>query len=252
MFHFSSFCCSPRRSRRSAAVVGLALMVGLVAQAPPSLAAPRPDARVQEILDGNELFIDQKQASLNQLAFRPELITTRASRGSLAFSSGAQARINKNSQLRLGADCARLEQGQILISGKQNTCVGSVRMSVRGTHYLVEILEDGSTEVAVLDGLMTFTPIDPPKGAAATVVPESARREVLRFDATGGLVARRCLVADDYRRYLSGDLLQGFFFPLPEVGALANTLVRWVPGSDQLLGLLRLGGNRGLLPFLPF
>ena len=216
----------------------------------PALAAPRSDARVQEILDGNELYIDQKQAKVNQLAYRPELISTKQSRGSVAFSSGAQARINKNSQLRLGSDCARLTQGQMLVSGKQNTCVGAVKMSVRGTHYLVEVIDDGSTEVAVLDGQMSFSPGD----TATKLRPgsqEFAQREVLRFAPDGQLLSRRCLVASDYRRYLASDLIQGFFFPLPKVQALASTLTMNVPGASQLLGLLNTGGNRGLLG-LPF
>lgn len=208
---------------------------------------------MQEILDGNELFIDRKQARVNQLAYRPEVITTGNSRGSLALSNGAQARISKNSQLRLAADCARLQKGQMLVSGKQDTCVGSIRMSVRGTHYVVEVLDDETTQVAVLDGMMTFSPSLGESGKPS-VVPLAANREVLRFAADGQLESRRCLVSSDYRRYFGSDLLQGFFFPLPKVQALTSMLLGSVPGADLLLGLLRTGGNRGLvpLPLLPF
>lgn len=225
--------------------LGSILAIGLL---PPVFAGPRPDARVQEILDGNELFIDDKQARVNQLAFRPEVIATRNSRGSVAFSSGAQARISKNTQLRLGADCARLVKGQMLISGKQNTCVGSVRMSVRGTHYIVEVLEDGTTQVAALDGLMTFSPGVGSNGRPS-VIPVGAEREVIRFLPDGQVMERRCLISADYRRYLGSDLVQGFFFPLPKVGQLASMLTSSVPGAGQLLGLLRSGGNIGLIPF---
>lgn len=236
-------------------LIAAAVMVsGLPALLAPgsALAGVKPDARVQEILDGNELYIDQKQAKVNQLAYRPELIATKQSRGSIAFSTGAQARINKNSQLRLGENCARLTQGQMLVSGKQNTCVGSVKMSVRGTHYVVEVLEDGTTEVAVLDGQMTFSPGD----TATKLRPDSreyAEREVLRFGPDGQLLSRRCMVAADYRRYLASDLLQGFFFPLPMISNLVTSLGLNVPGVDQILGLLDTAGNRGLLgiPGLP-
>jgi hypothetical protein len=138
----------------------------------------------------------------------------------------------------------------MLISGKQNTCVGSVKMSVRGTHYIVEVIDDGSTEVAVLDGQMTFTPGD----TATKLRPgsrEFAEREVLRFGPDGQLLSRRCMVAADYRRYLASDLVQGFFFPLPMVQGMVSSLGLSVPGVDQLLGLLNTGGNRGLLG-LPF
>lgn len=225
--------------------LGWMLALGLMS---PVLAGPRPDARVQEILDGNELFIDDKQARVNQLAFRPEVIATKNSRGSIAFSSGAQARISKNTQLRLSGDCARLVKGQMLISGKQNTCVGSVRMSVRGTHYMVEVLEDGTTQVAALDGLMTFSPGTGVNGRPS-VIPVGADREVIRFSQDGQVVERRCLISTDYRRYLEGDLVQGFFFPLPKVGQLVSMLTSSVPGAGQLLRLLRTGGNIGLIPF---
>ncbi|MBD2424035.1 FecR domain-containing protein [Cyanobium sp. FACHB-13342] len=237
---------------RASLMAAAVMAAGLSALVTPAaaLAGPKPDARVQEILDGNELYIDQKQAKVNQLAYRPELISTKQSRGSVAFSTGAQARISKNSQLRLGSDCARLTQGQMLVSGKQNTCVGSVKMSVRGTHYIVEALDDGTTEVAVLDGQMTFSPGD----TATKFRPgsrEFAEREVLRFGPDGQLLSRRCMVAADYRRYFASDLVQGFFFPLPQIQALVSTLRLEVPGVTQLLGLLNTGGNRGLLG-LPF
>jgi hypothetical protein len=242
---------APLKASLVAAVLALSGVPALLAPAS-ALAGPKPDARVQEILDGNELYIDQKQAKVNQLAYKPELISTKQSRGSIAFSTGAQARINRNSQLRLGSGCARLTQGQMLVSGKQNTCVGSVKMSVRGTHYIVEVLEDGTTEVAVLDGQMTFSPGD----TATKLRPDSrefAEREVLRFGPDGQLLSRRCMVAADYRRYFGSDLIQGFFFPLPMVRNLVSTLGLAVPGADQILGLLNTGGNRGLLglPFVP-
>jgi hypothetical protein len=233
------------------AVAIATLAASLAMLAPPALqAAPRSDARVQEILDGNELYIDKKQAKLNQLAYRPELISTKQSRGSIAFSTGAQARISKNSQLRLGSDCAQLTQGQMLISGKQNICVGSVKMSVRGTHYFVEVIEDGSTEVAVLDGQLSFGP----SGSGSVLregSPKFAQREVLRFAPDGELLSRRCMVAADYQRYLAGDLIKGFFFPLPMIQNLASSLSLNVPGASQILLLLNVGGNRGLLG-LPF
>ena len=233
------------------AVAVATVVASSVVLAPSALqAGPRPDARIQEILDGNELYVDKKQAKLNQLAYRPELISTKESRGSISFSTGAQARISKNSQLRLGSDCARLTRGQMLISGKHNTCVGSVKMSVRGTHYLVEVIEDGSTEVAVLDGQMSFGP----SGSGSVLregSPKFAQREVLRFAPDGELLGRRCMVEADYKRYLAGDLIKGFFFPLPMIQNLVSSLSLNVPGANQILLLLNVGGNRGLIG-LPF
>ena len=54
------------------AVAVATVVASSVVLAPSALqAGPRPDARIQEILDGNELYVDKKQAKLNQLAYRP-------------------------------------------------------------------------------------------------------------------------------------------------------------------------------------
>jgi hypothetical protein len=52
-------------------------------------------ATVQEILDGQELYINQKQAAPKDRASAPQTLSTRNSRGQLAFSSGAAGRISK-------------------------------------------------------------------------------------------------------------------------------------------------------------
>jgi len=134
----------------------------------------------------------------------------------------------------------------MLISGKQNTCVGRVKMSVRGTHYFVEVIEDGSMEVAVLDCQMSFGP----SGSGSVLregSPKFAQREVLRFAPDGELPSRRCMVAVDYQRYLAGDLIKGLFFPLPMIQDLVSSLNLNVPGASQILLFLNVGGNRGLL-----
>lgn len=59
------------------------------------------------------------------------------------------------------------------------------------------------------------------------------------------------MVAADYQRYLAGDLIKGFFFPLPMIQNLVSSLSLNVPGASQILLLLNVGGNRGLLG-LPF
>jgi hypothetical protein len=101
----------------------------------PLRAAPEPQtAVVQDILDGKELFIDQQQARVKQIAHAPQVISTGNSRGQLNFDSGAVGRLNRQSQLRLGSSCFVLDRGQVLVSGKQAGCTRSARLSVRGTN----------------------------------------------------------------------------------------------------------------------
>ena len=59
------------------------------------------------------------------------------------------------------------------------------------------------------------------------------------------------MVAADYKRYLAGDLIKGFFFPLRLVQSLVLSLSLNLPGARQILLLLNVGGNCGLLG-LPF
>ncbi len=57
------------------------------------------------------------------------MVSTKASRGTLAFDNGALARINRNSQFKLQANCFLLTKGQVLVSGRQNVCTPSVKLS---------------------------------------------------------------------------------------------------------------------------
>ena len=115
-------------------------------------------ATVQEILDGDQLYIDQKQARVKARADAPQVVSTKDSRGQLAFSGGAAGRLNRFSILRLGTSCFLMEKGQILVSGKQNGCTRSARLSVRGTNYVVDVQEDGSSEISVLEGAVEVEP----------------------------------------------------------------------------------------------
>jgi hypothetical protein len=109
-------------------------------------------AVVQEILDGNELFIDGKTAKVKQKAVAPQKLSTQNSRGQIRFDSGAAGRLNRFTLLKLGQGCFLIEKGQILVSGKQSGCTRSSRLGTRGTSYLITLLDGGEQEVAVLEG----------------------------------------------------------------------------------------------------
>lgn len=93
-------------------------------------------AIVMQILNGQQLYIEQKQALVKERAAAPQVVSTRQSRGQLAFNTGAAARINRNSVMRLGSSCFLMEKGQILVSGKQNGCTRSARMDSRTAELL--------------------------------------------------------------------------------------------------------------------
>ena len=128
------------------------LFSSLLLGSSPAAIAGADQAVIQEILDGDELFIDSKKAKVKDTAQSPEVIRTGDSRGQLQFSKEAVGRINRQSLLKLGSSCFLLNQGQILISGRQNGCTRSNRMSVRGTNYVLSVDAEGTADLAVLEG----------------------------------------------------------------------------------------------------
>jgi hypothetical protein len=213
---------SPARLAALALAAGFAVVASPVARAADS-------ATVQEILDGNELFIDSKPAHLKEKANAPQQVSTGNSRGQLAFEGGAAGRLNRFSQLRLGASCFLLDKGQILVSGKQNGCTRSSRMSVRGTNYLIDVSESGEAELSVLEGSVEVEPSrdGQPTGAAATTV-EAGQK--VRLSPVGVVLALLKLTSSDYTSVLNGPLFQGFNSALPGFGSLESYIRRYVPG----------------------
>ncbi len=185
-------------------------------------------ATVREILDGKELFIDERQARVNDKAVTPQEVSTKNSRGQLGFPSGAAGRLSRFSLLRLGQDCFLLSKGQVLVSGKQAGCTRSSRLSVRGTNYLLAVDESGGTELSVLEGSVEVEPLNggqPAAGGATTV----SAGEKLRLSPAGVVLALLKLTSGDYNAILGGPLFQGFTTPLPAFGSLESYLRSTMP-----------------------
>ncbi len=194
-----------------------------------SVARPAASAVVQEILDGPELFIERRQAHVQERAFTPELVRTQKSRGQLGFAGGAAGRLNRFTQLRLGSTCFLLSSGQILVSGQQNGCTRSSRLSTRGTNYLITLLDGGEQEVAVLEGSVELQPLaDGRPLAGAPILVAGGTR--VRLSSQGALLGQRPLTADDYAAILRGPLFEGFTAPLPGMAALEAFVQRRFPG----------------------
>jgi hypothetical protein len=194
-----------------------------------SVASPAASAVVQEILDGPELFIERRQAHVQERAFTPELVRTQKSRGQLGFAGGAAGRLNRFTQLRLGSTCFLLSSGQILVSGPQNGCTRSSRLSTRGTNYLITLLDGGEQEVAVLEGSVELQPLADgrPLEGGPILVAGGTR---VGLSSQGALLWQRPLTAADYTAILRGPLFQGFTAPLPGMAALEAFVQRRFPG----------------------
>lgn len=163
----------PHQKRLAFFLTGLCIFALAAPQIAP-VSAQSTQATVQEILDGNQVFIQNKQASLKDVAKQKQQVRTGNSRTALLFNTGAVARLSANSVLNIG-QCARLKKGTILINGAVNACSSSITTGVRGTTYLLEVDESGNQQVTVLEGEVVVkrnaTPIVDEDDEQSTVKP---------------------------------------------------------------------------------
>jgi hypothetical protein len=163
----------PHQKRIAFFLTGLCIFALAAPQIAP-VSAQSTQATVQEILDGNQVFIQNKRASINDVARQKQQVRTGNSRTALLFNTGAVARLSANSVLNIG-QCARLRKGTILINGAVNACSSSITTGVRGTTYLLEVDESGNQQVTVLEGEVVVnrnaTPIVDEDDEQSTVKP---------------------------------------------------------------------------------
>ncbi|MEB3199206.1 MAG: iron dicitrate transport regulator FecR [Synechococcaceae cyanobacterium] len=188
-------------------------------------------ATVQEILDGDQLYIDRRQARELEKARAPQQLSTGNSRGQIGFQSGAVGRLNRHSLMKLGQGCFLLEKGQILISGRQSGCTRSARLSPRGTNYVVAIDDNGAAEISVLEGSLDVQALrdgNPTEQPPTTV--QAGQR--LRLSAEGVILTILALTVGDYNSILGGPLFRDFRLPLPAYGSLESYIRSQMPGVN--------------------
>jgi len=168
----------PHQKRIAFFLTGLCIFALAAPQIAP-VSAQSTQATVQEILDGNQVFIQNKRASINDVARQKQQVRTGNSRTALLFNTGAVARLSANSVLNIG-QCARLRKGTILINGAVNACSSSITTGVRGTTYLLEVDESGNQQVTVLEGEVVVnrnaTPIVDEDDEQSTVKPTTSTK----------------------------------------------------------------------------
>ena len=218
-------------------------------------------ARITEILESSQVFIQNRPARVNDLARGGEQVKTGRARAELRFNTGAIGRMTHNSLLTIGGRCHRLQRGTILVSGAASTCTANVVLGVRGTVYTLAVDEQGMTELNVLEGQIDLTIADPsltsqaqldsylakqakqgeplqcrlkatPQQTKAISCPALPIGEGLRVsvNAFGQLLALRPLTQTDFLAILRGPLLQDYQTPLPQQDALKRSFERLYPG----------------------
>ena len=107
---------------------------------------------IRRIIDGREVFIDQKVAIVNDTAKQGQELRTGRSRAEVLFDRTALGFLGNNSLIRLGEDCFRLDRGQVLINGPQTACLGTKVLGIRGTTYVITTTPTNQYKISVLAG----------------------------------------------------------------------------------------------------
>jgi hypothetical protein len=167
-------------------------------------AAQITQAIVQEILDGDEVFVQETKATLNQIAKFDEVVRTEKARTALVFSNLAAGRLAPNSSVSVG-QCVEVTQGQLIASGPVNGCVAGFEADVQGTIYVVDADKGGKFQV--LEGQVKV------KQGADEPVEVGQGQQVAIADGKLSPVER--ISFEDFVKILKGAFFEGFTVPLP-------------------------------------
>jgi hypothetical protein len=172
-------------------------------------------ARIIEILEGNQVFIQNRRARVNDVARERESVSTRASRAQLKFNNRAIARLGRNSSLTIGSCGAQLQQGEMLIQGPAPACTSRVTGAVRGTTYTVTVDDNGREAFRVWEGRIEVTPENSNNDPIAV-----RGGEAYIFDPRRGDGLVREISHEEYEDVFSGPLISDYLDELENEGEI--------------------------------
>ncbi len=179
-------------------------------------------ATVIEIIDGKEVYIQQQPAEVEDTANLGQFVKTKQSRAGLEFNNGAAGRIATHSQVIVG-QCVEVQQGQVLVSGPANGCIGGFSVGVQGTLYILETNSDGTGNIKVLEGAVQIIPAD--EVAEPIILIEGQKIAIL----PGILGEIEQITSAEFAAILGGSLFSGFDIPITPAGLLQSTCSRLFP-----------------------
>jgi hypothetical protein len=189
---------------------------------PQSVLAQINQATVIEIIDGEEVYIEQEPAQVEDQANLGQFVATKASRAGLEFNNGAVGRIGTNSQVIVG-QCVEVQQGQILVSGPANGCIAGFSVGVQGTLYILETNADGTGNVKVLEGEVQITTAD--EANEPVILLEGQKIAII----PGILGEIEQITSEEFAAIVAGPLFSGFNIPITPAGLLQSTCSRLFP-----------------------
>jgi len=190
-------------------------------------------AKVAEIIEGNQVFVEQQRVQVNAIAKRGQKITTQSARAEIEFDNGAIARMGNNSRLLVGG-CNKLEQGNVLVSGRIPLCTQNITAAVRGTTFYVEISDDGSENLSVLEGEVEVTDVNDSQ-AKPLIIKAGQKLKALRNARLSQRLSQ--LSQSEYEDIVRRKLLVGFRRRLAKTGMVQQSLRRLYPRSRLILHL---------------
>jgi hypothetical protein len=222
----------------------ISAVISLVVAIAQPATAQITQATVTEILDGNQVFVQGQQATVNQVAGQGQQVRTGSSRAGLRFSNGAAGRMRPNTSLVIG-QCIQLQEGAIIANGPTNACAGSVRAATRGTTFIMEVEGEEKYKCQVLEGSLAMTTASSDK----EVIVEEGKQVEVEKNQIGEV---RSISPEEILAILNGSLFRGFTRELPGIGNLRQSLQRLYP-NIQLPNLgIPIGIPIPRIPRLPF
>ncbi|MGB3534032.1 MAG: hypothetical protein WBA13_11005 [Microcoleaceae cyanobacterium] len=179
-------------------------------------------AKVTEIIDGEDVYIEKEPAAVEDTANLGQYVETEEARAGLEFNNGAAGRIGTNSQVIVG-QCIDVQQGEILVSGPANGCIGGFSVGVQGTLYILETNADGTGNIKVLEGTVEITEED--EEAEPITLTEGQKISIL----SGILGEIQQITSEEFAAIVAGPLFSGFNIPITPSGLLQSTCSRLFP-----------------------
>lgn len=213
-----------KTSLKITGIVSLAPLIALGLDIAPSQ-AQISQAIVQEIIGGEEVYIEEVQAQVDDQAEFGQIILTRKSRAGILFNNGAAGRLGQNASVIVG-QCVELEEGILLVSGPVNGCMAGVSVEVTGTIYIMERdKEERSTgRIKVLEGAVLVS--DPGEPDKITRVKAGEKISVLQ-GIIGSVIP---MTPEELLAILNGGLFNGFRVPITPDGTLQSMCSNLLPG----------------------
>lgn len=230
-------------------IIGFSLAISLGILEKPAI-AQIDQAIIQEILDGDQVFIEKAIAKVEDKAQFGQVVLTKDSRASILFNNGAAGRLGSNSSVTVG-QCVEVQEGTILLSGKVNGCMAGVTIAVQGTIYVLETTDGKSGNIKAIEGEVQVVSKEG-SGESVTI------KEGEKIDVLQGILGKIIPMSpEEIISILNGQLFSGFQIPITMDGALQSVCSRLLPSlSCSTTGLpsypLPIPSIPFSIPRLPF